>query len=298
MRPIAKVIARSDFLLQLLKSLWVQTTLITSSKLQIRAAYEIAQGSIETSRKTHYQEILGNLKLLRAVNLGEGRLIRVGPHGEGGYVIFDMLNELNTIVSIGIGMDTSFEEDLNYKSNRSLLFHLFDHTARPIRKLPENFNFYSTGIASYVEGNHLITLEAIVQRCLNEHSVSLLKIDVDGSEYEALPQVRRETYSHFEQIVIEFHDLAGNSMLDGTLRKILQTLSEDFFVIHLHPNNFEPWVSVEGFALPNVLEVTFLNRKYLNQTNNELVIFPRQDDAPNNLENEMILGAFYFPDPD
>ena len=299
MRYIARIIARNDFLLAKLKSLWIQTTLFASSQLQITSSYEIANGRVDTSKNTKSRDILEILKFLRAKNISGGNLVRIGPYGEGGYIILDMLAKLNTVISIGIGKDTSFEEDMNSKLNHTSIFHLFDHTDVPLRQLPKNFNFYSKGIASETnEELNLLSLENIVDMCLNEKSIPLLKIDVDGAEYEALSKISRKSFSRFEQIVIEFHDLKGENTLNGKFHEILKTLNEDFFVIHLHPNNFEPWIVINGFSLPNVLEVTFLNRKYLKLTDKQLVVFPRNLDAPNNLETEMILGAFYFPDPE
>ena len=75
---------------------------------------------------------------------------------------------------------------------------------------------------------------------------------------------------------------------------LLKDISENFFVVHLHPNNFEPWSVLNGFALPSVLEVTYLNKKYATLIEDKVKVFPTKLDFPNDASREMFLGSFIY----
>lgn len=239
--------------------------------------------------------ILENLRLLGAKFVDDSKLIRVGPNAEGGYVIYNDIAKLDSVISVGVAKDTAFEEHLSELSSGLPNIHLFDHTDMPLRKLPRNLHFHSQGIGPVSDaGKSLITLAEMIDLYIDSEEQNILKIDVDGAEYLSLSVCNSNHYKNFNQIIIEFHNIADSAILGLEFNKILKEILNDFFVIHLHPNNFEPWKVVCGFALPNVLEVTFLHKKYENQIENKIKLFPTKLDYPNDTKNEMFLGSFLF----
>lgn len=90
----------------------------------------------------------------------------------------------------------------------------------------------------------------------------LLKIDIEGGEWDTLFHARRETLQQMRQIVIEFHVLglpACHAYFETVLRKVLNA---GFLVSHIHGNNWGPMnVLANGrYMVPDDLEVTFVNR--------------------------------------
>ncbi len=82
-----------------------------------------------------------------------------------------------------------------------------------------------------------------------------VKMDIEGAEYEVLPEVLRDAHA-LSGMVIEFHDCdrhwdAFVALMDRALR--------DFVVVHVHGNNWRPLIP--GTAIPTTLEVSLLHRR-------------------------------------
>src|SRR5258708_37571503 len=87
-------------------------------------------------------------------------------------------------------------------------------------------------------------------------------MDIEGAEYGVNFDTSAETLRKFRILVIEFHgmdglfDKAGFELINLTFKKLLR----DFDVVHIHPNNcFKPVLN-NGFAVPPLLEFTFLRK--------------------------------------
>lgn len=87
-----------------------------------------------------------------------------------------------------------FYEDINSPYNGSKIFNYFN------------------GIKHKIE---TINLETIIK--LNDIDyIDLLKIDIEGSEYDVMPNITDEIYSKIKQITIEFHDFIDNDLKSKT----------------------------------------------------------------------------------
>ena len=84
----------------------------------------------------------------------------------------------------------SFYEDLNSPYNGSKIFNYFKGFEHKIQT---------------------ITLETLMENN-NIDYIDILKIDIEGSEYEILPSISDECYSKIKQITVEFHDFIDNSL--------------------------------------------------------------------------------------
>jgi FkbM family methyltransferase len=154
----------------------------------------------------------------------------------GGFPVYgNYLTNQSTVFSFGVGEDISFDASLfdKYKCN----MFLFDPTPRSIefiesQQLPDNFKFYSYGIGkvtgfvdfhlpanpNYVSGSLLnhknvsetakitVQMKSWEDICneLNIKKVDILKIDIEGSEYDVLADVLNSDVA-VKQILIEFH---------------------------------------------------------------------------------------------
>ena len=87
----------------------------------------------------------------------------------------------------------------------------------------------------------------------------ILKIDIEGSEYDILQDITKNS-KKLISLVIEFHDLQNN--LDKIKNFIIENKS--LKLIHIHGNN---WKDIDSDGNPNDVELTFVNIEKINVTN-------------------------------
>ena len=220
---------------------------------------------IETQRENLRSEEMGNrLNLVEdfrdqilASNTIKAR--RVGRNGDGGYVVPDL--RYDKVVSIGIGLETSFEEDVSISDSR---IFMFDHTVSAPSNMPQHAQFYKMGVAEK-PGPNFMTFEAIIEMAqLNESETSLLKVDIEGSEYDALYM---KNFSQFAVVVIELHhlDKVLYSECFAKFAMLFEKLSNEHHIFHAHANNWGKLFNFGNVVIPNVIELTFIRKNLIVQ---------------------------------
>jgi hypothetical protein len=190
------------------------------------------------------------------------QIYRIGSTLDGGYVMYKVGNEKKAI-SIGVGRDVSWDLAI---SKLGIMVHMFDHTvARPPTKFT-NSKFHKIGIRSSKTkpSNRLLEFEGILQKAGCEELENLiLKIDIEGGEWEILEEIESKFLEKFNQIIIEFHDVD----LDDPIKKnVLEKIRLSHSIIHINPNNYSKIISFEGYLYPSILEVTYVKNKLLHNT--------------------------------
>ena len=125
----------------------------------------------------------------------------------------------------------------------------------------------------------LITLSDML--CENGHSNMqglLLKMDVEGYEWEVLENIDPIVLEQFDQILIELHDLLD---MDNSKRIIncLKKLTDNHVVVHIHANNNGRCHYCKDLITPNYLEATLLKRSLFKFCDNDVTL-PIGLDAP------------------
>jgi FkbM family methyltransferase len=155
----------------------------------------------------------------------------------GFYINPKPLNSSSIVYSIGIGKDISF--DKTCMKNHNCMVFGFDPTPKSInfiasQKLPKSFSFFDFGITASesgmvtfylptnpkgvsgslvesecVDSNNSIrvkmrSFDDIVKQLGHTH-IDVLKMDIEGSEYEVLPKILESTVT-IDQFLVEFHD--------------------------------------------------------------------------------------------
>lgn len=182
---------------------------------------------------------------------------RFGTPGDGGYLLSDDISKSDICVSLGIGDNYSFDLDIAKICSQVLMF---DHTIPPPKHLDSNMDFKKIGIAT-LESENFTTVEKIVAG-LPEGSDLILKIDVEGVEWEVLESLTSNTLLRFRQIAAEFHNL--HSIHDSKqFKRIVDSLSkisQTHLLANFHVNNWASYELVAGVPFPDVVEVTYLRR--------------------------------------
>lgn len=210
---------------------------------------------------------------------------RFGSPGDGGYLLNDDLSESDICISLGIGDNFSF--DLEIAKNCGLVL-MFDHTISQPQTLLPNMVFKKVGVSAVEIGN-FTTIERIIEH-LPAESDLILKIDIEGTEWEILQSLTLDTLGRFRQIVAEFHNLHAihNTKLFEKIIESLSKLSQTHFLANFHINNWASYQLVAGVPFPDVVEVTYIRRvtekgesfnleNLMNQSNNNDL----PDAAPN-----------------
>ena len=201
-------------------------------------------------------------------------------HGSdyGGWCICttDLSND-SVVYSFGVGDDITF--DLSLISSYSLHVHAFDPTPRSLewikhQQLPSKLHFYPYGLAAYdglapfrqpANPNHVsFSMEiqpdsnaeliqapvrslATILSELGHTKIDILKMDIEGAEYSALPTILN-AQAEIRQILVEFHHRFKTFSWNDT-KKAIRQLKQSGYAIF--------------FASKTGTEFSFYNTKYL-----------------------------------
>ena len=218
------------------------------------------------------------LSLLRPYDIDAHKL-RVGNERDGGYVLAD-LSSRASILSFGVGPDVSFESEMA-DQGRSIFMH--DHTVEAPPQSHPKFTFLKRGVCG--EGSQTFELSTIREHMAainGEHEGFILKIDVEGWEWEVFATIENETIERFEQIVLEIHWLENLSDVIFRARYVaaLKNILNQFTLFHVHANNCTELHLIDGFVVPSVLEISFV-RTSLVKRRPSRTIYPSSMDKAN-----------------
>jgi hypothetical protein len=133
-----------------------------------------------------------------------------------------------------------------------------------------------------------ITIEEVFSRAPRGKRI-FLKIDIEGSEYDVIPDVLR--YSRdLTGMIIEFHD---TGRLRTKFKQRVEAILEKFEIVHIHGNN---WAGVAADGLPDVLELTFVNKEYCPVFAPRREALPLEIDQPNHPDRPD-LSIIFYPEP-
>ena len=223
------------------------------------------------------------------------KLIRFGRNFDGGYLVCsEALQKIENLITLGVGDDISFEIDIEKKCSLKKV-HLYDFTVnhllfiriiiKYIRRIITfrtkinnliystknyinfikfkkkiNVNLFKMKVVKDVKEKIDINLEQILARV--ESKNNLLKIDIEGSEYEIIDDILINSQK-IDMLIIEFHWINNKNQI---FIESIQKLKTKFDIVHIHPNNYRPKKENEDFF--DVVELTFVNKK-INKFNKE-----------------------------
>lgn len=241
------------------------------------------------------EQIYETLLLLRPWDIDIPK-IRVGHERDGGYILADRLDVSDTVISVGINRETSFDRDMAKLGKR--IFQ-YDHTIEAPPEVYETATWYKLGLGPQDDPEkRMISLPSIVRNAQIGTNQGILKMDIENAEWDVLSIIDFDTLSKFSQITMEIHrierlyDTAHRTKVKATLSKIL----EQFTLFHVHANNCTKMTRVDSFFTPECMEVSFIKTNLVNRTPTR-TLYPTPIDRPNNPRNpEYYLWMFpYLP---
>lgn len=235
------------------------------------------------------------LSLISPVKALNTPKVRIGGPRDGGYVMLDRLDGVSICYSLGVGPDVSWDRSM---ADRGASIFQYDHTVEAAPDSHERFRFFRTGIAADdSEAPMLKRIDTIIRE--NGHRDQrgmILKIDIEGHEWDSLDAVDSAVLDRFTQIVAEFHGmrlLTEESFLRRAHR-LFTKLAATHRVVHAHGNNYGGWGNVAGIPVPDVLELTFANRRDFDFGPSDEIFPTHLDQACNADCPDLYLGNFQF----
>ena len=243
------------------------------------------------TKMTDKKKILSLIHSLYPISCNK-ELIRLGPKGDGGYLVPNDLDGIGACFSPGVDFVSGFEKDV---ADLGIKVFLADKSVEQPAETHELFNF-TKKFVGVTQNDDYMTLDNWVTSSIPEsNSDLLLQIDIEGHEYEVFLGISDNLMKRFRIIVAEFHGLNELwsepfwNVASKAFEKILQTHT----CVHIHPNNRSGSLKKGGFEIPVAVEFTFLrNDRIVNPSYQK--VFPNPLDSDNSEKPPLALPECWY----
>jgi hypothetical protein len=192
---------------------------------------------------------------------------RIGSIADGGYIV-PALSSFSACFSAGVETNVDFELEIAEQSVKTYLIDFsIDHPPQD-----HNLFHFTKKVLSGTSSNSgtFVSLSDWIDQHEPGAVNLLVKIDVEGSEWEIIENTQDQTLSKIAVLIIEFHWLEAVRQKPGfeKTKLVFEKLLQTFDLVHVHPNNCSTKIEVFGKEMPQVFEATFIS-KSLNQKSNK-----------------------------
>ena len=159
----------------------------------------LAKTNVLIQEKTPKSDVLNLIQKLHPKKTIKP-LIRMGPNGDGGYLIPDDIEGIEACFSPGVDQVSGFEEDC---SKAGMKLFLADKSVDfpPINLPVDKFNFIKKFIG-FTQNDDYITMDEWVNTAnLNPDSDLLLQMDIEGFEYFTFINMTLKLQKRFRIII-------------------------------------------------------------------------------------------------
>lgn len=175
------------------------------------------------------------LEELQPVTLSNCELARVGNPNDGGYLMCrNLLDGVETAYSYGIGLEDSWGCEVS--STYRVPVHQYDcFSPRAVRcaRGDLKLNAECVGPApAVIDGRPFDTVANQIARNGDVGRKMVVKMDVEGAEWESVLATPDDTLAGIDQMAMELHGIDEPGMLEG-----LRKLKEHFHLVSVHFNN-------------------------------------------------------------
>lgn len=209
-------------------------------------------------------ELLRTLHLCAPCN----HLERFGEDNDGGYVMCTDDLDHGLVAAYSYGINGFDGWGMQVASRYHISLHEYDCTNSKQPSPCEGcaVHFHSECIKSAKDTSHQPNYETLSQQLsANDNLLAasgslLLKIDVEGAEWKVFADEAPNLLKKFREIVVEYHGFQHVDQHELYLRAVQNVERAGFAVAHLHGNNNEAMWNFDEFKIPQVLEVTYIQK--------------------------------------
>lgn len=205
----------------------------------------------------YYSQLLSIIEPLKT----DLNLLRIGSKFDGGYHVPNGFEKNMDWITIGLGYNTEFENEL---LSRGCAVNSFDHTvnSRP-KKLSKGVKWHDMGWGIPKKQSKLRSLNDIKSiSALSPKSPWCLKFDIEGSEWEVIGEVN--TIIDWPQIICcELHNLRWENDSKKNYLKLqkLETLFTIYKCVYINGNNFSANMVSKFVDLHDIVEFTLVREE-------------------------------------
>jgi hypothetical protein len=187
----------------------------------------------------------------------EKKLIRMGPSGDGGYLVPDDMENIEACFSPGVGQLSGFEKQC---ADLGMKIYMADGSVDHPGETDNRFFFIKKFIGPETKEDFITMDDWVASSVGDSQSDLLLQMDIEVHEYDSILGMSDELLNRFRVIIIEFHalyhfwDPEFLERANKTFSKLLRQHS----CVHIHPNNICGIFSYGGLDIPRAAEFTFL----------------------------------------
>jgi hypothetical protein len=246
---------------------------------------------MHAAARTPHDSVHALIKALRPRDAGI-ELIRIGPDGDGGYLVPDDLDGIAHAFSPGVSTESGFEAEL---AERGMQVFLADHSVDGPAVPHPRFVFDKRFVGCVTDATYMTLDDWHRAKLGTAQSELLLQMDIEGAEYETLLAASPELLAKFRIIVLELHWLPQlwNEPFFAVASRALYKLLATHAVVHIHPNNCCGSVKSAGLEIPRIAEFTLLRRDRLRATGYRTE-FPHPLDRPNVSKAPLALAPCWY----
>ncbi|WP_298818097.1 FkbM family methyltransferase [Chloroflexus sp.] len=219
--------------------------------------------------------------------------IRLGPPGDGGYLVPDDLAGIVACFSPGVGPVSEFERAC---AERGMQVFMADASVDGPATQHPAFHFRKLFVGAYSDGRFITLADWVTQSLAgDETSDLLLQMDIEGAEYEVLLATPVALLNRFRIIVLELHhlDQLWNKWFFHTASRALEKVLQTHACVHIHPNNRRAVRRIGDIVIPQTMEFTFLRRDRVTDTVYRRD-FPHPLDSDNTTRNALPLPTCWY----
>jgi hypothetical protein len=223
-------------------------------------------------------------QMLQPVALSGCELQRFGESNDGGYLMCgNLLGGVQAGYSYGISGYDGWGCDISTRAKVTVHeYDCFDTTEPKCPKGALKFHAECVGDKrEIVDGRVFDTVANQLAKNGDTSKRIVLKMDVEGAEWDSFLSAPDDVFEKIDQLVVEFHGVGDER--NGTQeqkQRVVQKLERFFEVGHIHFNNatcsdgYEPFPSW-------AYEVLFVNKRLAVVDSTRRVVGPHPLDAPN-----------------
>ncbi len=177
--------------------------------------------------------------------------------------------------------------------------YMFDHTIEAIQAENKKLLFFREGVAGRTDiSQNLFSIKDHLHRHQIREDQLILKMDVEGAEFDALEAVPDDTLDRFEQIVLEVHWLNNldNLAFRDRFRRIFLKLNSAFTLFHVHANNWDGpngLAIVSGVPVSTMFELSYVRSARVHRLPSQ-TLYPTALDYPNVQGKDKLLWFYPF----
>ena len=188
-------------------------------------------------------------------------LVRIGGNKDGGYLMVNKFRDGGVAYSIGIGENIMWDVCM---ADKGFNVYMYDHTvsALDLPEVNEKLHFFSVGLSDReIEDEKFTTLiKAIKSNGHEKFTNIILKMDIEGAEWNVFKSIDGCILQLFEQVIVEYHGLTQKNHW-GKYVEVLEKMTKTHQVVHVHGNNACDYMVIDGKRIPDTIEVTYFRKE-------------------------------------